>query len=576
MEVLVLKCYMDDNFNHSDIAYDVPLHNSTFNDSNVKVSKAAEFGTLTGIVIALVINFIISLEYHNKISDPLLKININEILRVKNVVRTIALVILVAVMPVVLAILLVASLYKLVCLLVLRQNDKRFVKFLDSFDVFWSLEDDVSKSIINVLGIIESESPQTLVDNIKEKLENLLLHEEADKIFYRRNERYGFYYWRKFSTIDINEYVQIIDQPDETVLSMSDLEELMAKVAKKPLPYHDEGLFQILVTKNHLANNDINDNMKQEYGIIFRIHHSVGDGVALIDFLCKTLADETQPDTANMFNFREASTVNSNAPSDLMEMIRKLCEIPVCFVDGIVREADDSSLHGPKLLGGKVFKWTKSDENLFLKVKEIKDKAEGLHFSDVLAAALSAGLHTFFSKTMTEVPETVAVVLPVRFPKPTTVDRRLDLKNDFSVTTLDLPTKTRDNIHDIQIRCRELRKSADPITNYYFLKLVSGVLPRQLLQPLLNSSQATLVFSNMPGPDRLTICGGNLLKQLVFFAPHKGTTGLGVTCLHYGGVLRFAAMADEALVSRADDLDLILEGMVAEVNRLHRHYVTRG
>lgn len=58
----MLKCYMDDNFNHSDIAYDVPLQNSTFNDSNVKVSKAAEFGTLTGIVIALVINFIISLE----------------------------------------------------------------------------------------------------------------------------------------------------------------------------------------------------------------------------------------------------------------------------------------------------------------------------------------------------------------------------------------------------------------------------------------------------------------------------------------------------------------------------------
>lgn len=66
---------------------------------------------------------------------------------------------------------------------------------------------------------------------------------------------------------------------------------------------------------------------------------------------------------------------------------------------------------------------------------------------------------------MTEVPETVAIVLPVRFPKPTTVDRRLDLKNDFSVTTLDLPTKSRHNIHDIQIRCRELRKSADPIVS---------------------------------------------------------------------------------------------------------------
>lgn len=43
----------------------------------------------------------------------------------------------------------------------------------------------------------------------------------------------------------------------------------------------------------------------------------------------------------------------------------------------------------------------------------------------------------------------------------------------------------------------------------------------------------------------------------------------------YGGVLRFAAMADAALVSGAQDLGLILDGMMDEIHRLHQLYVKK-
>lgn len=62
---------------------------------------------------------------------------------------------------------------------------------------------------------------------------------------------------------------------------------------------------------------------------------------------------------------------------------------------------------------------------------------------------------------------------------------------------------------------------------------------------------------------------------MVNYIYFKSFVGLGVTALCYGGVLRFAAMADAALVPGAQDLGLILNGMIDEINRLHQLYVRK-
>lgn len=66
---------------------------------------------------------------------------------------------------------------------------------------------------------------------------------------------------------------------------------------------------------------------------------------------------------------------------------------------------------------------------------------------------------------MINVPDTVAVVLPVRFPKSSTTDLAVKLKNDFSVAILDLPVKC-GSISQVKVKCDELRKSADPLVRY--------------------------------------------------------------------------------------------------------------
>ncbi|XP_049874458.1 uncharacterized protein LOC126372652 [Pectinophora gossypiella] len=511
------------------------------------------------------------LQYNKQVVT--LNTKLSKIFSRQNISRAIVLTVVVLVLPMILGLLLLALLYKVMCAMIIIRKDKNFVGFLDSFDVFWSLEDDTSKSIINVLGIIESNSSQAVAKDIKKKLEQAILNDTTGKIFYRRNEKYGFYYWSRHNFVDMDQYVEVIELPNkcDDNLNVIDLENLMTDLQEDSLPYEDEGLFKILITRQRISNHN---NLKGNYGIIFRIHHSVGDGTALIEFLCQTLADETNDCLVNMFSMPEAYR-NPSSPKNLVDMMQTLLEIPICFVDGILRKPDENPLHSKSLNGRTVFKWTESDENLLTMVKEIKENVARTCFSEILIAALSRGLRNSFQQTEGKVPEDVAVVLPVRFPKTSTIGDDPILKNDFSVTILDVPVEDKDNLYEIKERCNLLRRSADPLTNYYFLKLICSVFPASILQPMLYSRQATMVLSNLPGPPRLTICGGNVLQSLVFFVPHKGTTGLGVTALCYGGVLRFAASADQALISTSDRLSPILDGMVEEIRRLHTKYANK-
>lgn len=327
----------------------------------------------------------------------------NQSLNRTKVLQIVSLIILAFFLPLMSVFLLLASIYKIVCAVIIRHKDKKFVKFLDSFDVFWCLEDDTSKNIINVVGLIESETSEILVENIKNKLKNKIpcnKSDDTEKIFYRRSEEYGFYYWTRHTSIDLDEYVKVVEVTLESNdINKESLEEIMTEISYKSLPYDNKGLFQIIVIKHNIS---FDDKRKHDFGIIFRIHHSIGDGFALIKFLCKTLADESEAKTLNMFSTPELYESNKcTSIYDLLGMMRKLCDIPICFINGIIRETDNNSLHGPPLLGKKYFKWTNSDENLLVMIKEIKKNIDGVHFSDVLAMALSNGLQDFFLKVST-------------------------------------------------------------------------------------------------------------------------------------------------------------------------------
>lgn len=77
---------------------------------------------------------------------------------------------------------------------------------------------------------------------------------------------------------------------------------------------------------------------------------------------------------------------------------------------------------------------------------------------------------------LARVPEEVAVILPIRFPKTLAIKCNTKLKNDFSVTILDVPVEE-NNFSKIKKRCNLLRSSADPLVRH-FMFLINLFLMR--------------------------------------------------------------------------------------------------
>lgn len=79
---------------------------------------------------------------------------------------------------------------------------------------------------------------------------------------------------------------------------------------------------------------------------------------------------------------------------------------------------------------------------------------------------------------MGPIPDDIAVVLPIRFPKSSAdhqpmafgrsfgEDIEAKLMNDFSVTILDVPVKGQVKIEDVATRCNKLRRSSDPLVSH--------------------------------------------------------------------------------------------------------------
>lgn len=257
-----------------------------------------------------------------------------------------------------------ALVFKVLCSVEIKRRDRRFVQFLDSFDVFYCLE---NQTTTDVEGVLKSDTFELAVENIKEKLKNVFINFSTDKIFYRRNEEYGFYYWRRYSYIDLAQYVQIKEELDQTQNGKMEKFENSDQI----VTYNDEGLFKVFITKN----NQIYEGTKVEYKITLKFHHTVKDA-AMTEFVAR-LIEKSEDFKVNLHSTSKSR--DRESPDAIMDMITKLCDIIACSFE------DSNPNQDITIERLKALEWTKSDENLLSKVKNILD----LNISDFLRDTLT-------------------------------------------------------------------------------------------------------------------------------------------------------------------------------------------
>jgi diacylglycerol O-acyltransferase len=272
----------------------------------------------------------------------------------------------------------------------------------------------------------------------------------------------------------------------------------------------------------------------------------------------RALADEVSPELMRLLH----------APVEALRRSRLLTGIGGAGAFGrLVGRAPDPKTSFKGQLGvPKRVAW--SEPLALPQVKEV-GRALGGTVNDVLVAAATGALRRYQAR-QGELPRRLDVraAMPVNL-RP--LGRMSQLGNHFGLVFLSLPLGIGDPLErlaEVRRRSAALRRSAEAPVVLLILRTIGRVpLALQRLVVSIFATKATLVMTNVPGPNRTLYLAGKAIRDLFFWVPQSGRVGLGISILSYNGAVRLGVGTDAGLVP---DPEAIVAGFHAEFDELLR------
>jgi WS/DGAT/MGAT family acyltransferase len=203
-------------------------------------------------------------------------------------------------------------------------------------------------------------------------------------------------------------------------------------------------------------------------------------------------------------------------------------------------------------------------------LEEVKSlcRVLGCTVNDVLIAAVTGALRSYLLEResdagqLTEIRATVPVNL-----RP--LEHARELGNHFGLVFLALPVNEAnplERVYRVNERMNELKASRQATVAFGLLAAL-GMGPHALQKPALDllSEKATMVLTNVPGPQQPLYLAGGEIKEMMFWVPQSGTIGMGVSILSYNGQVFFGLMTDRRLVN---DPAKIIDRFSVELDKL--------
>lgn len=102
------------------------------------------------------------------------------------------------------------------------------------------------------------------------------------------------------------------------------------------------------------------------------------------------------------------------------------------------------------------------------------------------------------------------------------------------------------------------------------MSFLTSILPDNILSTLIESVHSRIAVSNLPGPETCTFVNGYRIRNMIFWLPNRGSTGIGISILSYESKLQFGLIADRAVISNQADAQQILDNAVDEIRQMAR------
>ncbi len=322
--------------------------------------------------------------------------------------------------------------------------------------------------------------------------------------------------------------------------------------------------------------------MIERYGggsaLIARVHHCIGDGIALIsvmlsitdggvnppsrrqrpaagdDWIAESVMRPLADISAKALAMADASLSKSLAMlTDPQQGLRgavdkaRIAGQVLADLAALALMPDDSPTRFKgKPVGRKVVAW--SEPVALDRVKTV-GKALSCSINDVLLACVAGAIGAYLRDAGDDPSgQEIRAMVPVNL-RP--LDQAWQLGNRFGLAPLVLPIGV-DNpierVFAVRARMNELKTSFQPLLAFAVLA-VAGLMVKPVQDAILGlfSKKATAVMTNVPGPaEPLRLCGATL-RQTMFWVPASGDIGMGVSILSYAGGVQFGLITDQAL-----------------------------
>jgi WS/DGAT/MGAT family acyltransferase len=175
----------------------------------------------------------------------------------------------------------------------------------------------------------------------------------------------------------------------------------------------------------------------------------------------------------------------------------------------------------------------------------------GAKINDVLVAAMTGALRHYLRGRGVDVDGmTVRAMVPVDLRPP---GRASELGNEFGLVILELAIGARDplaRLRRTKAHMDELKRSPEAVAILALFNIF-GHTPKAVedLAVQLFGSKASVVMTNVAGPQEPLYLAGVPIERVMFWVPHPGKElGMGISILSYKGQATLAVIADAHLV----------------------------
>jgi diacylglycerol O-acyltransferase / wax synthase len=346
----------------------------------------------------------------------------------------------------------------------------------------------------------------------------------------------------------------------------------------QPLP-RDRPLWEMRLIADHQGGS----------ALVVRLHHAIGDGVALMMVLLSLTELDAGGAGVNpllrLFHDpgqspEEACRRGEAVMPDTMRLMRTPIEswarVPAllraagaagALVRLVCRWPDPRTAFKGPLGVPKRVAWSRS-----IPVADVRavGQALGGTINDVLVSAMTGALHRYLAARSAPPPAlNVRAAMPVSL-RP--LEELASLGNRFGLIFLALPVGIADPLQrlaEVRRRADRLKRSAEPWVVLAILRAMGWAsLWIQRLVVTIFATKATTVLTNVPGPRHPLYLGHAPIQDFFFWVPQSGRVGIGLSILSYAGNVRVGIGTDAGLVPDPDTIARAFEQEFEELQRL--------